>query len=338
MKAIYLIKYGESHDAFEYRDIPEPVVEEETVKIKVASSGLNFADVLARRGLYPDAPKNPAVLGYDVAGTITEVGKGVKHLHPGQRVTALTRFGGYAEYVTTMQEGVSPIPDEMGFEEATALATQGCTAYFCTEECTRLHTGDRVLIQAAAGGVGMMLVQLAKHRGCNVFGTASSRKIDKLRDFGVDYPIDYTTQDFTEVIRTHGSGTVDVVFDSIGGKTFKKGFKLLAPGGRMISFGAASQMNAPGNKLKALGVAINFGLFSPIPLLMQSKSIITVNMLRIADHRPHVFQKVLYDVVNLAKKGILKPEVGKSFDASDIAEAHNFLESRKSTGKVTLTW
>ena len=340
MKAIYLNKHGESNQAFETRDTEMPIPGSNDVVIKVHSFGLNFADVLARRGLYPDAPKNPAVLGYDVAGTVHGVGSNVQGLEIGQRVTALTRFGGYSEYAVTMSEGVAVIPDEMDYGIATALATQGCTAYYCAEESVTLHEGDNVLIQAAAGGVGIILCQIAKHRGCKVFGTASSHKMDFLSQLGVDHPLDYTKVNFSdEVVKLIGKNKIDVVFDSLGGKAFKQGMKLLSPGGRMVSFGAASQVTGgKTSKLKALGVALNFGFFSPITLLMQSRAIISVNMLRIADYRPHVFKKVLEGVVDMAAKGIINPTLGKTFNVEQIADAHDYLESRKSIGKVVVEW
>lgn len=339
MKAIYLTKYGNSDKAFDIREADIPSPEPNEVVIKTVATGLNFADVVARRGLYPDAPKNPAVLGYDVSGYIHAVGSDVKGLVIGQKVVALTRFGGYAEYAVAMSEGVAALPENYDFHKATALATQACTAYFCAEECTHLHPGDKVLIQAAAGGVGSILVQIAKHRGCYVYGTASSAKQEFLKEIGVDCPIDYTKDDFKNIIKGEQPEGIDVVFDSIGGKSFSKGMKILGPGGRMISYGAASQINGKKtNKLLAAGVVFGFGLFTPIALLMESKSIITVNMLRIADHRPQVFKHVLSEVVKLADQGVIDPILNKTFQAADIAKAHDYLESRQSTGKVTISW
>lgn len=309
------------------------------VVIKTISSGLNFADVVARRGLYPDAPPNPAVLGYDVSGTIHALGSEVTEYSKGQKVVALTRFGGYAEYAVARIEGVAPLHEDYDMHKATALATQGCTAYFCATECVTLHSGEKVLIQAAAGGVGSLLVALAKHKGCYVYGTASASKQEYLRSIGVDRPIDYRSADFYTTIKKESPEGIDVVFDAVGGKSFGKGLKLLGPGGRIVSYGASSQIKGSGtNKLKAAGVVFGFGLFSPISLLMQSKSIITVNMLRIADHKPDVFQHVLRQVVNLAEQKILNPIVSKTFPAEQIADAHDYLESRQSIGKVTLSW
>jgi len=337
MKSIYLINYGDAATAFEIReiDIPQPKADE--VLIKVKYSGLNFADVIARRGFYPDAPKNPALLGYDVSGEIYGTGQNVTEFTVGQKVVAMTRFGGYAEYVVTNKNGVAAIPDGMDMAEATVLATQACTAYYCAEDCVTLHRGERVLIQAAAGGVGRLLVQIAKHRGCVVYGTASSSKQDYMTQTGVDYTIDYTKDDFYKVIKG-GGHKIDVIFDSIGGSVFKKGLKLLAPGGRMVCFGAAEQLESSKNKLKLLSMLWGFGLFSPIALLMQSKSIITVNMLRIADYKSSVFNEILNKVIDMANDGIIKPHVSKIFPYTQMAEAHEFLESRSSVGKVVIEW
>lgn len=339
MKAIFLTKYGNSDKAFEMRDAPEPVLEAGQIKIKVSHSGLNFADVVARRGLYPEAPKNPAVLGYDVTGVIVELDKAVKGFKIGDRVTALSRFGGYAEFVTTMQEGVAKLPDDIDSDIATALATQACTAYYCFESAN-LFPGDKVLIQAAAGGVGSVLVQLCKSINCEVYATASAGKHDYLRTIGADHCIDYNSIDFYKYIKdnTNGKG-IDAVFDSIGGKAFSKGWKALRPTGKMINFGAAAQISGnKTNKLKALPVVLGFGVYSPIALLMTSKSMIGVNMLKVADEKPQVFKHCLEQVIKLTNDGVIKPALSKVFDVSQVAEAHDYLESRKSIGKVVLKW
>jgi len=338
MKAIYLKKYGKAQNAFEIRDTEIPTPDAREVCIKVNYFGLNFADVVARRGLYPDAPKNPAVLGYDVTGTIHSVGAEVTEFKVGDKVAALTRFGGYAEYACTMVEGVVKIPKGYDEAKATALATQACTAYYCAEECVTLNTGDNVLVQAAAGGVGSILVQIARHHGCTVFGTASTSKQKILESNGVHYPIDYTKQDFKdEITKILGGDNLDFVFDSIGGSVFKKGYKLLQPGGTMVTFGAAAQV-AGNNKFKALAVVFGFGIFSPIQLLMSSKSLVAVNMLRIADYKPALFKKIFSGVMNYAEQGVIDPTVAKVYPADQIAEAHSHLESRNSIGKLVMKW
>jgi len=338
MKAIYLKKYGNADSAFEIKETAQPSPGPREVVIQNKCFGLNFADVVARRGLYPDAPKNPAVLGYDVAGHIAEVGSEVTEFTVGDRVAALTRFGGYAEYSKTMVEGVAKLPASIDYKTGTALATQACTAYYCAIHCLNLNEGDRVLVQAAAGGVGTILTQIAKHKGCEVFGTASTRKQAYMTANGVDHPIDYTTTDFYKTIHDQlGGNELDVVFDSIGGKAFKQGWKLLKPGGFMVNFGAAAQVSG-NNKLRSLGVVFGFGLFSPLQLLMSSRSMIAVNMLRIADHKPQLFQKIFAGVMEMTENGIIKPSLSESYKAENIVAAHDFLESRASMGKIVLEW
>lgn len=339
MKAIYLKRYGRVDEAFELREVSKPIPLDDEILIKVHYSGINFADIIARKGMYQDAPKNPAILGYDVAGEIVELGSKVTQFKKGQMVFALTRFGGYAEYVIAKAFATHEIPQNYDLATSTALATQACTAYYCAVDSTTLHAGDRVLIQAAAGGVGQILVQIAKHKGCYVYGTASTSKQDYLRSIGVDMPIDYTQQDFAQIIASREpDGKIDVVFDSLGGQAFAKASKILAPAGKMVCYGAAEQLHSEKNKLKLISLAFGFGIFSPISLLMSSKAMIMVNMLRVADFKPNVFSELLEQVVRFAEQGIIKPRLDKVFSFNQIAEAHNYVEQRKSHGKVVIEW
>lgn len=350
MKALTLIKYGSPEKAFELREstIPEPSPGQ--VLVKVNAFGLNYADVMARNGLYRDAPPLPCVLGYEAVGTIAKTGAEAKQLAPGTRVLAFTRFGAYAEYVLTRDRAVVPIPETMDNGTAVALATQYCTAWFAAYEMVNLQQGDQVLIHAAAGGVGIALVQLAKLKGCIIYGTAGSdEKLQFLRSIGVDYPINYNKQDFVkEIINIQekvlpsplesGRGRgLDVVFDSLGGKIFSKSRKLLSSGGRIVGYGAADRGKG-GGIFADLKLLFGFGFINPAFMLMNSKGMIGVNMLRIADHRPDMLQRCLLNVVDLASKGIIKPHTGGKFNVSEIAQAHEFLESRKSIGKIVVEW
>lgn len=340
MKVLRMVKHGKAEQAFQIEEETRPTISENEVLIDVHCTGLNFADVVTRQGRYPDAPPLPSVIGYDVAGIVIEKGSKVNHVQVGDRVTALTRFGGYASMAKTSAFGVHKISDQIDFPVATALSTQACTAYYCAIESINLYEGQKVLIQAAAGGVGHLLVQIAKSKGCIVYGTASSAKIKLLKELGVDHPIDYTQEDFSEVIKKQDV-LIDVVFDSIGGATYKKAFKLLNKGGKIVNIGAAEQMTKTNRLFGALG-ALNtvrkFGFYNPIQLLMGSKSLIGVNMLRVADYTPQVFAKVLKAVISLYDNGVLRPMIGKEFNYEEIAEAHKFLEERKSIGKVVVHW
>jgi NADPH:quinone reductase-like Zn-dependent oxidoreductase len=338
MKAITLIKQGHAKEAFEIREVPRPEPTAGQVLVHAEASGLNFADVIARHGKYKDAPPMPAVLGYEVVGRVEKTGAGVKNLQVGDRVTAFTRFGGYAEYAVTDESAAAIIPDDMEAGIGLALATQYCTAWFCAEEMVCLHPGDRVLIQAAAGGVGTALTQLCKRKGCYVYGTAgSAEKMEYMLRNGVDKAINYRQNDCEAFIRSDSQSKLDVVFDSIGGLTFRKGKNLLSAGGRIIGYGAAEQLEKK-TIFGTIRLLFDFGFTNPVFLLMQSKSILGVNMLRIADQRPDVLQRCLQQVVALAVNKELKPHVGAVYKASEIAEAHTLLESRRSTGKILITW
>jgi NADPH2:quinone reductase len=340
MKALYIVRHGAAKDAFELRETAAPGPEAGQLRIAVEAFGLNYADISARQGLYLDAPPLPSLIGYEVVGRIDAIGPGVSGFEKGQRVAALTRFGGYATSAVTDHRAAVVIPDDMDAGVAAALPTQGCTAYFCAEEMVRLHPGDHVLVQAAAGGVGTLLVQIAKHRGCYVYGTAGSdKKIEHLRQQGVDMPINYNRIDFAEAVRqARGDAGLDVIFDSIGGSAVRKGIKLLAAGGRIVCFGAASHEAGSLQMLRSLRFAASFGFPHPIPLLMSSRSILGVNMLRIADQRPLVLQRCMQGVAALAHAGVLRPVVGGRFTADQIAAAHEFLEGRGSVGKIVVTW
>ncbi len=334
MTVAALVAHGPPERAFEMQKRPVPVPGDNQVLIKVEGFGLNYADVMARLGIYPDCPDLPAVLGYDVVGRIERVGAAVANLRSGQRVVAFTRFGGYAEYAIAVEHGTAAIPDQMPAGKALALATQYCTAYYCAEEMLRMQPGDHVLVHAAAGGVGTALVQLARRRECIIYGTASEHKLGYLAENGVHHPINYRNVDFVrEVANLAGERGLDVIFDPVGGRNTKRGLKLLGSGGRMVLFGASRMSDAKGVFSK-LRVASSFGLYHPISLMKDSKSIIGVNMLRIGDNRPWVLQRVLTEVVRLAAGGELNPHVGKTFAFSEIAQAHDFLASRQSIGKV----
>jgi NADPH:quinone reductase-like Zn-dependent oxidoreductase len=339
MKAIYLIRNGESKKAFELRETEIPVPRKGEVVVRVEASGLNYADVMARRGLYHAAPPLPSVLGYDVAGWIHSAGPDTPGFMVGQRVAAMTRFGGYAQYVRAQAAAVIPLKDDMDFALATALATQAATAVYCADFAIRMYRGDRVLIHAAAGGVGTILVQLAKAKGCIVYGSASPQKHTYLREIGVDFPIDSQAGDQMQEVKEVLNGQKpDVVFDNIGGLSFKRGKEILGPGGRIVTYGAAAQNSGSRSKLHSTRIGLGFGFYSPIPLIGQSQAMVGVNMLVFADHKPAVLKEVMAAVGRLTNDGIIRPVLGKCFAASQVSEAHDFLESRQSTGKIALVW
>ena len=340
MKVAALIRNGNANQAFEIRESEKPKLDTFDVLIKVEVFGLNFADVMARKGMYAAAPPIPAILGYDVVGEVVESSCAEGMHLIGKRVVAMTRFGGYAEFAKTDYRACAVISDQMNAAAATALATQYCTAYYAAYECTSLFEGDRVLIHAAAGGVGTAITQLAKLKGCKVYGlTSSDVKMDYLKNQGVDYPINHIHEDYVLQVYKHSNGQkIDVAFNSVGGSTFKKDTQLLDKGGKQVIYGAAELADSRGNIFSKLNLFRKFGFFTPISLLSKSQGIIGINMLEIADHKKMVLKRCLEEVVNLTESGKLKPQVGGEFQIDEIAEAHAFLEGRKSTGKIVVKW
>lgn len=340
MRAFVLTKHGDARSAFELQEKPDLEPGASDVVVEVEAFGLNYADIMARNGLYKDAPPLPSIIGYEAAGRIVKVGKSVQHLKVGMRVAAFCRFGGYATQILAPEDGVVPIPEDMDVGVALALMVQYSTAWYCAEYAMTIMPGDHVLVQAAAGGVGTALVQMAKRRGAIVYGTGGSQaKLDYLKTLGVDFPINYNKEDFFDKITgLRGEKGLDIVFDSLGGKAFKQGYKLLGKGGRIVGFGNASRTGAGANIITDIKTLFGFGRYWAAFLLMDSRAVIGCNMLRVADHRPQVLQHCMKSVVEATTIGEFTPTVGKVFQYTELAEAHEFVEQRKSMGKVIVQW
>lgn len=333
MKAIYLVKNGPADKAYEWREIEEKDPQPDEVAIKTEAAGLNFADVVARLGQYQDAPPLPFISGYEVVGRIVKIGSSVKDLKIGQRVLAFTRFGGYSEYVCQKALAVSPIPEDMPTGEALALATQYCTAYYASHIATNVFPGDKVLIQAAAGGVGIALTQLCKLRGAYIYGTAGSdEKLDFIRSQGVDVAINYRKNDFSKVIKE----PIDVAFDSVGGEDFRKCYKLLNRAGRLVGFGVSTFTDA--NIFQKAKQGLAFGIYHPAQLLLESRTMVGVNLLRVADYRQDLLEFAMKEVVRMTAEGKLHPHVGGMYDAKDLAKAQEDLEKRRTIGKIGIVF
>ena len=338
MKAAVLVKKGPADKAFEIREVEKPKCFPGGVLIKVECFGLNYADVMARLGLYEAAPKKPCIVGYEVVGVVEEVAEEGDQSLIGKRVVAFTRFGGYAEYAVTKADACAEIGD-MPAGEAAAIAVQYATAYYMAYDAINLHHGDRVMIHAGAGGVGTALIQLCKLKGCEIFSNAGSdEKLDYMKSQGADHVMNYRKEEYSETIKKQlGSEKLDATFNPIAGSTFKKDMRLLGAGGKLVLFGG-SERTAKFGPLSSLNFVRKMGLMIPIGLVMGSKSVIGVNMLNIGDEKPHILKRCMKQVVALVKEGKIKPHVGAEFSASDIAKAHSLLESRNSIGKIVVYW
>ena len=321
MEAIEIAKYG-GVDAMELteREVPDPG--EGEVRIEVRAAGINFADIMQRRGHYQGGPEPPYVPGMEVAGVIDAVGEGVNR-EPGEAVVSLVESSGYAEYALADARGLLEVPGDMGFEEAAGFPVQWLTAHNCLHEWGDLEAEETVLIHAAAGGVGSAAVQLADEAGAEVIGTASTEeKLSMARDLGMDHGIRYTEEDFVDrVDDITGGESVDLALDGIGGETTDRSLDALTAFGRMVSFGAAS--GEPGRPNTA-------------DLLFGNKTVIGYHLGRALQQQPMRVMGAVPELTQLLGDGTLSVQVGHTFDLEDAAEAHQFIEDRKSSGKVVL--
>lgn len=337
MKAIYLTRYGNSHNSFETRETQKPACKTGEVLIEVECFGLNYAEVMARQGLYRAAPPLPCVLGYEVVGKVIEVFDEADKVLIGKRVVAFTRFGGYAQLVKTPSNAVVEIGDMSG-ETACALAVQYVTAYYMSHLSCSIQPGEKIMVHAGAGGVGTALIQLCKLKQAYVIANASSEeKLNYMKSQGADEVINYSNQDYFKILQQKNIKP-DVIFNPIAGSTFKKDYSLLNTGGRLFIFGASERSGKKFGIFSTLNLLFKMGSIRPIFLLGKSKALIGVNMLTIADDKPEILSKCLKEVVALLKEGKINPHVGKVFKANEIADAHQFLESRKSIGKIVVSW
>jgi NADPH:quinone reductase-like Zn-dependent oxidoreductase len=342
MRAVVLTQVGPP-EVLKVQERPDPPVGPGEVRIAVKAAGINFADTMARIGMYPDAPKLPCVLGYEVAGDVESVGEGVEGISVGDRVIAGTRFNGQAELVTVSGEQALPLPKGVSYEEGAAFPVNYGTAYAALVIMGGLKSGERVLIHAAAGGVGISATQIAKGIGAEIFGTASGSKHDAIREQGVDHPIDYRTADFEEEVqRITGGEGVDVIMDALGPTSFRKDYRLLRDGGRLIMYGASELQTGSGKR--NLGAAVRTLARMPLAtmpwwksvgVMNENKGVFGLNMLSWWDREGNL-DRVTEPLLEAFAKGELKPVVAEAFPFDRAPDAHRFIEERRNVGKVVL--
>lgn len=336
MKAIQLIKYGDAHTAFQTNEVPIPQLKSnDSILIKVQAFGINFADVMARKGLYRAAPNLPAILGYEVVGIVERVNSNSNEYLIGKRVLAMTRFGGYAEYSVASCKGIIEIQDQVPIGHALALATQYCTAHIAIEK-TSLNNNDFVLIHSASGGVGTALTQLAKLKKCQIIGlTTTSSKISYLKKNGVNFPIYHENNNYIKkIMDVIKSQKVSAIFNSVGGHTFKKDLELLDSDGHLVFFGISDRIKSRKGILNTLFQLLKIGKIHPAKLILNSQSINGLNLLEIADKKPEQIQNSLKELITLYMENKISPMAENEFNWDQISNAHHGLENSKFVGKV----
>ena len=337
MRQVVIPRFG-APDVLDIREAPDPSPGDGDIRIRVRAVGINFADILARLGLYPDAPAPPMVVGYEVAGKVDAVGRTVVGFAPGERVLALTRFGGYADTVVVPASQAFHFPDELSDAEAAAVPVNYLTASLALYRMAALSPGETVLVHNAGGGVGIAATQLARLRRATVIGTASAFKHDALRSFGVDHAIDYRDADVAaEVNRiTRGRG-VDVILDPIGGRSFTDSYRMLAPLGRLVIFGLSAA--APGERrsaLRAFHAWWSTPRFNPLSLINRNRGVFGLHIGHLWDEHQQL-APLMAMLVSELHAGRLTPVVARTFPLERAADAHRFIQSRSNIGKVVLT-
>jgi synaptic vesicle membrane protein VAT-1 len=335
MKQVVIPRYGPP-EVLTVREVPDPVVTPGSVRIRVHAAGLNFSDLLARQGLYPGAPKPPLVVGYEVAGIVDAVGSGANVPPVGSKVIALTRFGGQSSLVVVPAPNVFPLPSEWSFEEGAAFPVVYLTAHHMLTRVTAARRGETVLVHAAAGGVGLAVAELSRIYGLRVIGLASRGKHDILRGYGVE-PLDARDPRWPAQVRDMMPHGVDIVLDAIGGDSWRAGYDLLAPMGRLVCYGASELSTGRGRTLlRTVWKAVRWPRFSPIKLMSQNRAVMGVNLGNLWN-AAHIIRPQVETLLRYAADRSIRPRVDRAFPFDQAAEAHRYIQERRNIGKVLLT-
>jgi synaptic vesicle membrane protein VAT-1 len=328
-------------EVFQWEAILPRALARGEVLIRVRFIGVNYADIIARRGYYKWAGRPPICPGFEISGEVLDVGPEVR-IAVGTPVAAVTKFGAYAEAVIVPQEHVFELPSGMTLQEAAALPAVYITSYHSLVEVMRIRAGDDILIQAVAGGVGIAALQIAKHYGLTVYGTASSdAKLEYAKSFGLDHGINYGREDFEVALkRLTGGDGVKFVLDSLGGYALRKGVRCLRRGGHAVTIGAA-QIVPPaqfhvGEWVRIIGDLLRGGLFHPFYFIERNRGLSGVQILLFWDQAAYL-HGIVERLLEMYQAGAIKPPVSEIFPLADVAAAHRLIESRLSKGKVLLS-
>ncbi len=336
MTQIWITRAGDER-VLELREAPDPRPGPGEVLIDVRAVGVNFADIMARMGMYSDAPPIPCVVGYEVTGIVTDIGIGVSDVAPNDHVLAITHFGGYATRVCVPQEQVLPLPRNTDFPIGAALAVSYLTAWLALFTMGNLRKGERVLIHSAGGGVGLAAVQLAATAGAEIYGTSSAHKHDVLRSSGVLHLVDPSATPFDEEILrvTLGKG-VDLILDSAGGRSIRLDRRILAPMGRIVAYGISSSARTRRRSISGLiRMALSTPRFSLFDLMNSNSGVLGLNLGHLWGEIDQL-RRVLLQIVELFEKGTIAPRVDRVFAFEEVGAAHRYLQDRRNIGKVVL--
>lgn len=337
MRQIWITGHG-GPEKLQVREAPDPQPANGELRIRVKASGINFADILARRGLYPDAPRPPMVVGYEVSGVVDAVGSEVGQQWLGREVFALVRFGGYADVVTVSLSQVFPKPARLDHAQCVALPVQYLTAWQLLVVMGAMTASDSVLIHNAGGGVGLAAIDVARHIGATIYGTASSSKHAFLLERGLTHAIDYTRNDWTrELMRLTSGKGVELIIDPLGGSHWKKSYAALRPTGRLGMFGisTATTSRLPG-VMRLLALAAQIPRFHPLGLMSRNRGVFGVNLGHLWGELPKL-QAWMTALLGGVDQGWIRPHADRTFPFEQAGDAHAWIEDRRNIGKVALS-
>jgi NADPH:quinone reductase-like Zn-dependent oxidoreductase len=316
-------------------DEPMPQPGRDQVRLRVRATGVAFADVLMREGLYPHTPPYPFAPGYDVVGEIDAVGTDVS-LSIGQRVAAMTVRGGYARYVLVPADDCVPVPDGVDSASAVSVVLNYLTAYQMLHRVAAVTEGSRILVHGAAGGAGSALVELAALAGCTIYGTASNAKHELLTRLGA-LPIDYRNEDFVARIRELTGTGVDAVFDPIGGRNWRRSFATLRPSGVMVCYGiSATTSGGRRDYWNILRVLIGMPRYTPLSLLGKSMGVVGYSVTEWKQTRPDLYRADLMTLLRMLAEQKIAPVIGARLPLERAAEAHVMMNTASVSGKIVL--
>lgn len=331
MRAVVFTRRG-GPDVLQVQERPAPAPERGEVLVDVAAAGISFSEILARVGLYPNAPDPPAVLGYEVAGRVSAMGEGVADVAVGERVAAFVRHGGYAEQAVARTGDLIRLPESTSFVEGAAMPLAFATAYGALARYGAAQEGERVLIHGASGGVGSAAVALARALGLEVWGTAAPTKQDALRELGVHHPIDYAARGWDAAVPP-----LDLVLDHLGGRSFRRSYRLLGAGGRLVCFGASTVLKGERRSLvRAARMLALTPRFNPMRQLSDSKAVIGLDTIALWEHKGSLAE-LIGPLQRLVDDGTVKATVARTFPLEEAPAAHTLISNRGNTGKVVLT-
>ena len=318
-------------------DIPEPRTGE--VRLKILATGVAFADILMRYGMYPAMPPLPFSPGYDVVGVVDKLGDDVTNFTPGEVVTALTMIGGYSQYLCVPAEELTRVPEGVDPAEAVSLVLNYVTAYQLIHRIAALQPGQSVLVHGAAGGVGSAVLELGRMAGLKMYGTASRSKHDLVTALGA-IPIDYKTDDFvTRILQLTGGAGVDAVFDAVGGKNWWRSYKVLRPGGKsaggkLIGYGMSSVIDQ-GRPSKLAGAA-SFALLGLLGILPDGKTARWYSVTTERKNHPEWFPEDLRHLLQLLAEKKIQPQIAVCLPLREARQANDLIEHAKVSGKIVL--